>query len=606
MPQPVLPPSSAATADPEPSRAGAREMDDEDLVEELLATVNSARAYSEFRRTQRKECHNLLRWLQLILPLLEELRDSAPHLTDDAYRRLTLLGRALAAARRLLRSCNDGSKIFLALESEAVLGRFRTVYEKMNSALDGMPYAELGISDEVTEQVELMNAQLMRCKKRTDTQDIELSMDLMVILQNNKDEERNADRAILDRLASKLELQMLADLRAETVAIKKLINERNGQHADSTKQIVELLHKFKAIAGIEEKNVLGSETYERRSIQKWLDSGERTCPKTRQPLVHLSLAPNYALKNLILQWCDKHKVELQRREPEPVAEQDGHPREDIPSLVEALSSIHPDVQRKAAKKIRMLSKESPENRALIVGNGGIPALIGLLAYPDKKVQENTVTSLLNLSIDHSNKLLITKGGAIPLIIEILRNGSAEGQENSAATLFSLSMLDENKATIGTLGGITPLVELLTNGTVRGKKDAATAIFNLILNQQNKVRATQAGIVPSLMKVMDDRSLGMVDEALSIFLLLSSHPTSVGEIGTTPFVEKLVQLIKEGTPKNKECALSVLLELGSKKQTLLVHALRFGLHEHLSQIAKTGTSRAQRKANSLIQIAKKCY
>ncbi|KAI4973114.1 hypothetical protein ZWY2020_028822 [Hordeum vulgare] len=507
MPQPVLPPSSAATADPEPSRAGAREMDDEDLVEELLATVNSARAYSEFRRTQRKECHNLLRWLQLILPLLEELRDSAPHLTDDAYRRLTLLGRALAAARRLLRSCNDGSKIFLALESEAVLGRFRTVYEKMNSALDGMPYAELGISDEVTEQVELMNAQLMRCKKRTDTQDIELSMDLMVILQNNKDEERNADRAILDRLASKLELQMLADLRAETVAIKKLINERNGQHADSTKQIVELLHKFKAIAGIEEKNVLGSEvfvtksldkcpslmipddflcpitleimtdpvivasgqTYERRSIQKWLDSGERTCPKTRQPLVHLSLAPNYALKNLILQWCDKHKVELQRREPEPVAEQDGHPREDIPSLVEALSSIHPDVQRKAAKKIRMLSKESPENRALIVGNGGIPALIGLLAYPDKKVQENTVTSLLNLSIDHSNKLLITKGGAIPLIIEILRNGSAEGQENSAATLFSLSMLDENKATIGTLGGITPLVELLTNGTVRARR-----------------------------------------------------------------------------------------------------------------------------------------
>ncbi|KAM3190394.1 hypothetical protein ACQJBY_068508 [Aegilops geniculata] len=644
MPQPALPPSAAATADPEPSGTRAREMDDEDLVEELLATVNSARAYSEFRRTQRKECHNLLRWLQLILPLLEELRDSAPRLTDDAYRRLTLLGRALSAARRLLRSCNDGSKIFLALESEAMLGRFRAVYEKMNSALDGMPYAELDISDEVTEQVELMNAQLMRCKKRTDTQDMELSMDLMVILQNNKDEERNADGAILDRLASKLELQMLPDLRAETVAIKKLINERNGQHADSTKQIIELLHKFKAIAGIDEKNVLGGEvfvtksldkcpslmipddflcpitleimtdpvivasgqTYERRSIQKWLDSGDRTCPKTRQPLAHLSLAPNYALKNLILQWCDKHKVELQRKEPEPVAEQDGQPREDIPSLVEALSSIHPEVQRKAAKKIRMLSKESPENRALIVGNGGIPALIGLLAYPDKKVQENTVTSLLNLSIDHGNKLLITKGGAIPLIIEILRNGSAEGQENSAATLFSLSMLDENKATIGTLGGIAPLVELLTNGTVRGKKDAATAIFNLILNQQNKVRATQAGIVPALMKVIDDRSLGMVDEALSIFLLLSSHPTCLGEIGTTPFVEKLVQLIKEGTPKNKECALSVLLELGSKKQTLLVHALRFGLHEHLSQIAKTGTSRAQRKANSLIQIAKKCY
>ncbi|KAI4973111.1 hypothetical protein ZWY2020_028819 [Hordeum vulgare] len=529
----------------------------------------------------------------------------------------TIGGMATGGHGDRLRRCGRGLTRE-ALESEAVLGRFRTVYEKMNSALDGMPHAELGISDEVTEQVNASSMIFLQIKPFTyrlyvpdEMQEENGHAGHRAVNgshgdtpeQQGRGEERGQGNT--DRLASKLELQMLADLRAETVAIKKLINERNGQHADSTKQIVELLHKFKAIAGIEEKNVLGSEvfvtksldkcpslmipddflcpitleimtdpvivasgqTYERRSIQKWLDSGERTCPKTRQPLVHLSLAPNYALKNLILQWCDKHKVELQRREPEPVAEQDGHPREDIPSLVEALSSIHPDVQRKAAKKIRMLSKESPENRALIVGNGG---------------------------------------GCHPAHHRDPPNGSAEGQENSAATLFSLSMLDENKATIGTLGGITPLVELLTNGTVRGKKDAATAIFNLILNQQNKVRATQAGIVPSLMKVMDDRSLGMVDEALSIFLLLSSHPTSVGEIGTTPFVEKLVQLIKEGTPKNKECALSVLLELGSKKQTLLVHALRFGLHEHLSQIAKTGTSRAQRKANSLIQIAKKCY
>jgi hypothetical protein len=118
-------------------------------------------------------------------------------------------------------------------------------------------------------KVELMNAQLMRCKRRTDTQDIELSMDLMVILQNNKDdEERNADRAILDRLASKLELQTLVDLRAETVAIKKLINERNGQQAESTRQIVELLNKFKAIAGIDEKNVLGGEVFVTKSLDK--------------------------------------------------------------------------------------------------------------------------------------------------------------------------------------------------------------------------------------------------------------------------------------------------------------------------------------------------
>ncbi|GJN39399.1 hypothetical protein PR202_gb28513 [Eleusine coracana subsp. coracana] len=626
--------STAAEAEP-----SGRQLSDEALVEELLASISSARSFQEFRRSQRKECFNLLRWLQLLLPLIEEICEAAPPLTHNAYRCLSLLGRAFQAARRLLRCCHDGSKIFLALESEAVLGRFRAVYEKINLALDEMPYSEIGISDEVKEQVELVNAQLKRSKKRTDTQDMELSMDFMVILQNKED--GNADRAILERIAKKLQLQSLADLRAETMAIKRLINERNGQHAESTKQIIELVNKFKGIAGIDEKNILGEvsipkylekcpslmipndflcpisleimtdpviiasgRTYERRTIQRWLDAGQRTCPKTQQPLAHLSLAPNFALKNLILQWCEKNQVDIQMGQPEPVVEQEVR-KEDIPSLVKDLSSIHLDLQRKSAKKIRTLSKENPENRAMIIENGGLPALIGLLSYPDKKIQENTVTSLLNLSIDETNKVLIAKGGAIPLIIEVLRNGSVEGQENSAAALFSLFMIDENKAAIGTLGGIAPLVDLLKNGTIRGKKDAATAIFNLILNHPNKFRAIEAGIVTILLKILDDTKLGMVDEALSIFLLLASHPSCRSEVGTMSFVEILVQIIKEGTPKNKECALSVLLELGLNNNSLMVHALGFGLHQHLLDISKTGTSRAQRKANSLIQLSQKC-
>ncbi|KAL6603423.1 hypothetical protein ACP70R_043784 [Stipagrostis hirtigluma subsp. patula] len=633
-------PSSGADAEPEPSEPSGRSLSDEALVEELLATVGAARGFQEFRRSQRKECFNLLRWLQLVLPLVQEVREAAPSLTDDAYRRLDLLGRAFHAARRLLRCCHDGSKIFLALESESVLGRFRTVYEKMNHALDGMPYSEIGVSDEVKEQVELINKQLNRCKKRTDsTQDMELSMDLIVVLQNK--ENRNAERAILERLAKKLELQSLPDLRAETMAVKKLINERNGQHEESTKQIIELLNKFKEIAGVDEKNILGEvsipkylekcpslmipndflcpisleimtdpviiatgRTYERRSIQKWLDAGQRTCPKTQQPLSHLSLTPNFALKNLILQWCEKNKVEMQMGEPEPVVEEE-EKKEDIPLLVKDLSSVHLDMQRTAAKKIRVLSKENPENRALIIENNGLPALISLLPYPDKKLQENTVTSLLNLSIDEANKVLIAKGGAVPLIIEVLRNGSAEGQENSAAALFSLSMIDENKVAIGALGGIAPLVDLLQNGTIRGKKDAATALFNLMLNHSNKLRALEAGIVTALLKILDNKKLGMADEALSIFLLMASNPSCRSEIGTMSFVETLVQIIKEGTPKNKECALSVLLELGQNNNSLMVHALGFGVHEHLSDIAKTGTSRAQRKANSLIQLSRKC-
>lgn len=347
-------------------------------------------------------------------------------------------------------------------------------------------------------------------------------------------------------------------------------------------------------------------TYERESIQKWLGSNHRTCPKTGQTLDHLSLAPNYALRNLIVQWCEKNNVELPKKDTNVGSDgSSAEIREEICSLIQNLSSCQPNVKRESVMKIRMLSKENPDNRILIANNGGIPPLVQLLSYPDSKIQEHTVTALLNLSLDETNKRHIAREGAVPAIIEILQNGTNEGRENSAAALFSLSMLDENKVMVGNLNGIPPLVDLLRYGSIRGKKDAATALFNLSLNQANKSRAIKAGIIPSLLRLLEDKTLGMIDEALSILLLIASHPEGRNEIGRLSFIETLVEIIKNGTPKNKECATSVLLELGLNNSSFILAALQYGVYEHLVEITRCGTNRAQRKANSLLQHMSKC-
>lgn len=346
-------------------------------------------------------------------------------------------------------------------------------------------------------------------------------------------------------------------------------------------------------------------TFERESIQKWFDSNHKTCPKTRQTLDHQKLTPNYAFKILILQWCEKYNFKLPEKDTSlgHVSSSAEH-KEEILSLVEQLSSSQLEVQRKAVKNIRLLSKENQENRILIAKSGGIPPLVHLLSYPDSKIQENAVTALLNLSIDEGNKKLIASEEAIPAIIQVLQTGSVEAKENSAAALFSLSMLDENKVIVGLSNGIPPLVELLENGRIRGKRDAATALFNLCLILPNKTRALSAGIVKPLLQLLSDRNLCMVDEALSIFLLLASHPDGRQEIGQLSFIETLVELIREGTPKNKECAISVLLELGSNNSSHILAALQFGVYEHLVEITSSGTNRAQRKANALFHLISK--
>ncbi|KAI4327611.1 hypothetical protein L6164_020050 [Bauhinia variegata] len=51
-------------------------------------------------------------------------------------------------------------------------------------------------------------------------------------------------------------------------------------------------------------------TYERMWIKKWFDEGNDFCPKTRKQLVHMSLTPNIAMKDLISKWCRNNGVTI--------------------------------------------------------------------------------------------------------------------------------------------------------------------------------------------------------------------------------------------------------------------------------------------------------
>ncbi|KAG2302432.1 hypothetical protein Bca52824_031083 [Brassica carinata] len=599
----------------------------DDLVGEIITTIEFLDNISDYRRTQQKECFNLVRRLKILIPLMDEIRgfDEFPS-PESCTHFLYRLRKVILAARKLLETCNNGSKIFLALDSEMIMTRFHSIYEKLNRVLAKIPFDELKISDEVKDEVGSLCKQLKKARRRTDTQDIELAVDMMVVF--SKTDPRNADSPIIERLAKKLELQTTEDLKTEAIAIKTLIQEKGGLSIETQQHIIELLNKFKKLQGVEATDILcepvinkstslvlpheflcpitleimqdpviiaTGQTYEKESIQKWFDAGHKTCPKTRQTLEHLSLAPNYALKNIILQWCEKNNFKIPEKETSLHSEDDSEEqqKDEISLLVEALSSSQLEEQRESVKQMRLLARENPENRVLLANAGAIPLLVQLLSYPDSGIQENAVTTLLNLSIDETNKKLISNEGAIPDIIEILQYGNREARENSAAALFSLSMLDENKVTIGLSNGIPPLVDLLQHGTSRGKKDALTALFNLSLNSANKGE-------PSMLA----SNLGMIDEALSILLLLVSHAEGRQAIGQLSFIETLVDFIRQGTPKNKECAASVLLELGSNNSSFILAALQFGVYEHLVEISSSGTNRAQRKANALIQLISK--
>ncbi|KAI3722647.1 hypothetical protein L2E82_33689 [Cichorium intybus] len=272
----------------------------------------------------------------------------------------------------------------------------------------------------------------------------------------------------------------------------------------------------------------------------------------------------------------------------------------VKKLVNDLSSTSIDTVTNATGELRLLARHNMDNRIVIANCGAITLLIGLLYSPDQKVQENSVTALLNLSINDINKAAIANANAIEPLIHVLETGSSEARENSAATLFSLSVIEDNKIRIGRSGAIGPLVDLLGNGTPRGKKDAATALFNLSIFHENKARIVQAGAVKYLVELMDPAG-GMVDKAVAVLSNLATLPEGRAAIGQEGGIPMLVEVVELGSARGKENAAAALLQLCTNSGRFCNIVLQEGAVPPLVALSQSGTPRAKEKAQSLLSF-----
>ncbi|XP_021800777.1 U-box domain-containing protein 9-like isoform X2 [Prunus avium] len=324
------------------------------------------------------------------------------------------------------------------------------------------------------------------------------------------------------------------------------------------------------------------QTYDRPFIQRWLNEGNRTCPQTKE-----------------------HGMEL----PKPVQDIDEEvvtnaDRGYLNSLLQKMSSSLSD-QKEAAKELRLLTKRSSPFRALFGESiETIPQLLSPLspgqADTDPDLQEDLITTLLNLSIHDNNKRLVAEHPlVIPLLIESLISGTIQTKSNAAATFFTLAAIDSNKIIIGTSGALNPLIALLDEGHPLAMKDVASAIFSLCSVLENKGRAINAGAVRVILQKIMDRVL--VAELLAILAMLSSHQKAVQEMCELGTVSCLFGIIRESDCEhNKENCIAILYTICFADRTKLKEIKEEEMaNGTVSRLARTGTSRAKRKASGIL-------
>lgn len=372
-------------------------------------------------------------------------------------------------------------------------------------------------------------------------------------------------------------------------------------------------------------------TYDRASIMKWFKAGKKskTCPKTGQKLVDSELVPNLVLKRLIQQYCLENGIPVAaesvsgRRSRDVTAAAAAEARSLVAEramrmvascVVERVEVGTEEEKNRAVYEIRVLSKTSGFNRACLVESGVIPHLLRLLK--NVSIQENVIAALLNLSKCSKSRGVIGECGGVGLVVDVMKKEvNLSVRQHGAGVLFYLASIEECRRSIGENPEAIPgLIELIKEGNDRGKKNALVAIFGLLLHHENHCRVVAAGTVQVLVNLLKccDRE-DLVTDSLSILATLAEkHDGTVAILhGGALNLNLIVAILNSDSctsKAGKEYCVSLLLALclngGADAISLLVKSP--SLMESLYSLLSEGTSRASRKASTLIRVLHDFY
>ncbi|KVI03611.1 Armadillo, partial [Cynara cardunculus var. scolymus] len=617
------------------------------LMQDVINKVKEISEISGYISVVRKPFFSLAGRLTIMIPFFQEIRDVTKHASRNLYEAMTSLLDHLEATKKLLQQGSKGSKIYVVLEREEIMREYETVVAELEEDLRRICFEKLDVSDEVKEQADLVLRQFDRARgKQFDTSaDDDLYEDLLFLY--HKGSNGVLDPEVFNGVVETLGLTKATALEQESVALSEIVIARGGDRVENIEKMFMVLKHIKDFLHTNNQSVDSSsgdgyvyvrqgianvinydnevipneflcpislqlmqdpvvistgQTFERLSIQTWIQAGNGTCPTTRQFLTNTTLIPNYALRDLIVEWCKTNRI-LDAPKGVSTIAYSCNPveRKFIGIYIRQLECVeHNGHQRKGAGEIYQLTKRNAQIREAIGEAGAIPSLIKALQTTDPETQGYAMSALLNLSICPRNKRRIVEAGAIPKIIDAMNSGSMKVCEDGATILFSLSETDEIRFLIGSHEGIRPLVFLLREGSERGQKDAATALFSLCLIPCNIARAVKFGVVPVLIARLLKGYSPLKDDALALLDMMVSHRDVKLVLLKESPTQRLIQLLLEGSRKNQENAASILLQLSVEDPKYLDEAQRFRIVNYLMYVECFGSEEGKRKANLLLQ------
>ncbi|KAL8159841.1 hypothetical protein V2J09_001378 [Rumex salicifolius] len=362
--------------------------------------------------------------------------------------------------------------------------------------------------------------------------------------------------------------------------------------------------------------ISSGQTYERLYISKWLDLGLDVCPKTRQPLGHTILTPNYTVKALVAGWCEQNNVML----PDPVRSIGLNQPLTRVSPIEC-GILNSMVPHSTEKKDSLEHQPSFSEEKDLHSNGYDSLSLsaeGLPVGPTRTVSNQSSGDVTEVSQSQEAQRIGTSGksmkekqalprlidaksynGTMPSprivssssmeprpdldgveyqvnrLLEDLNSSVVERQREAAAELRILAKKNmDNRVIISNCGAITLLINLLYSTDSRTQKYSVTTLLNLSLSDNNKSAIANAGAIEPLIHVLKTGSPEAKGNAAATLFSLSVIEENKLKIGKAGAIGPLVDLLANGSLSGKKDATAALYNLSI-------------LHENKAKIVEAG-------------------
>ncbi|ESQ28636.1 hypothetical protein EUTSA_v10018597mg [Eutrema salsugineum] len=330
-------------------------------------------------------------------------------------------------------------------------------------------------------------------------------------------------------------------------------------------------------------------TYDRENIEKWFESGCKTCPVTNTVLTTLEQIPNHSIRRMIQEWCVVAKGSSLGRIPTPRVPVTSHQAVEIcGKLLSATGREDHAACVEMVKKMKRLGKESERNKKCLKENGiGLVLCVCFDAFSENANATDLLEDVMVLltwmfPIGLEGQARLTSSSSFKRLVGFLRGGD----QNAAILVKELLSLDE--ANVHALAAINGVEEALVR-SIRDSVSLASIYRMISVKPEITTRFLGLDLVNLTVEMLVDSENSVCEKALLVLNAICESNEGRREIRgnelVMPILVKKILKVSEIAKKDLVCVMWRICKSGDGSE--VEEALRLGAFKKLVVMLQVG-------------------